>query len=103
MLVTMILNVSCATTSQKRTEPIHTYQPRVEAAPSCDELLDECAILANKQHEAIAAQQVVIDKQDQLIEVQQEEIDNEGSQKNLFLGIAVTEGLYILLKAVIGF
>lgn len=91
----MILNSACGTIETKRPIPL-VIRP-VDAAPSCDELLNECAVVVKKQKDAIAAQQDVIKAQDELIYTQAEQVENEKEKSGIWKIIAIVEGALLLL------
>lgn len=63
-----------------------------EAPATCDQLLDLCATVVEKQREAIHAQQEVIEKQDEVIQAQTDQVESEKSAKTIWTVLAIVEG-----------
>lgn len=75
----------------------NTNQESDTRQEECDGLLDECAIVVQSQHEAILSQVHVIQKQEEVIEAKDNEIQIHKSGKGTATGIAIVEGILLLL------
>jgi len=97
VLLTLLMTslcVSCATTEVPKEIP---QTPKAQTLQACDELLDMCATLVEKQREAIKAQESVIIEQDKLIGAQEEQVQEEKTAKNTWRIIAILEGALLVI------
>lgn len=63
----------------------------------CDSVLGECTLVVEAQNKAIIAQVEVIGKQEEVIEAKNNEIQIHKSGKGTATGIAIVEGVLLLL------
>lgn len=69
---------------------------------TCDSLLDECAVVVEKQKKAISEQQKTISMLEEQNVQQKQEIQDEQKSSALYKGIAIGETAAILLLKLIG-
>lgn len=94
-LLILSFNVSCSSTETRSESSKQT--PIASTPATCDELLDLCAVVVEKQKEAIAAQTEVIEKAAEVIENQDKQIENEADAKKIWRGIGIGEAILLLI------
>jgi predicted nucleic acid-binding Zn ribbon protein len=114
----VILNLGCSSTETKNDLAIPVkvvHKPNLYLSSSstnlvqttansltCDSLLDECAVVVEKQKKAISEQQKTISMLEEQNVQQKQEIQDEQKSSALYKGIAIGETVAILLLKLIG-
>jgi hypothetical protein len=99
MLLTLSLCQSCSSTI-KKTEIREPFKvDRAETAkPTCDEVLQSCTVVVEKQREALTAKDKVIADQDGLLATKDQQIDNSRKETNLWKIISAVLATILAIK-----